>query len=593
MSCCSSSPFDRLPAELIYHLLEYLDISTIFISFRHVCKRFYTIVNSHDRYHVDMRLISKSDFDHLCRLISPANVLSLILSDDFNTPYQIQTFLSRFALQQCCQLHSLTLIKINESNLFTLLVHLSKCTLKSLTIECFAWDTFTHTVRLLLSSIIVKSKLEYLHLNISYRDLDAFACSPLPTTLKCLHLEHCTFQEYCMILRHSINLQKLSLTKCLMSNLDGSMYQPPDDICPVHFRTLSFGACFIRMKELCILLSCTPSVEYLKVIIWTDSCDSVINGNEWEKFIKNKLINLQRFEFFFDDLTQVTTDSLDLQTYVKPFETPFWLKNHRWYVTCDYIKSLAGIRLYSLPICNPMFMYYTNSSKISLSTLPTSEKDHVEITQYVNNISLNLNETLERGGDKASKKSSESALFRRLECLSVNFDGRHPYTSLSSLRTLIDLSSVVRLTIQLLVHNFAQKTSLSDYLSAILREASNIHTLKLTYIHSEESLHSTQSLCTLIPHTVQHLQISISNFKEMKMILEQVPQLFSVTFYSSDISNYCEDIEQWLKMKRSRSLCRHGLRCIQIWLGNCHDHDQSRPRTRRLFGRFHRRSPPS
>ena len=187
-----------------------------------------------------------------------------------------------------------------------------------------------------------------------------------------------------------------------MSNLDGSMYQPTDDICPVHFRTLSFGACFIRMKELCILLSCTPSVEYLKVIVWTDSCDSVINGNEWEKFIKNKLDHLQRFEFFFDDLTQVTTDSLDLQTYVKPFETPFWLEKHRWYVTCDYIKLLAGIRLYSLPICNPMFMYYTNSSKISLSTLPASEKDQVEVTQYVNNISLNLNETFEHGDDNAS-----------------------------------------------------------------------------------------------------------------------------------------------------------------------------------------------
>lgn len=173
----------------------------------------------------------------------------------------------------------------------------------------------------------------------------------------------------------------------------------------------------------------------------------------------------------------------------------------------------------------------------------------------------------------------------------MNFDGRHPYTPLSSLRALIDLSSVLRLTIQLLVHNFAQKTSLSDYLAAILREACNIHTLKLTYIHGEEPLHGTHSLCALIPHTVQHLQISISNFKEMRMILEQVPQLFSVTFYSSDISNYLEEIEQWLKLKRSKSLCRHGLRCVQIWLGNGHDHDASRPRMRRLLGRFHRRSP--
>lgn len=391
----SSPSLKTLPVELIYYLFNYLDIPTILFSFRYVCKEFQTLVNSYDRYKLDLRLISKPDFDRLCHVVLPEKVLSLVLTNSTHTPYQIRTFLSKFSFDQFYRLQSLDLIRIEENNLFSILMQIPLCSLKSLSINCFLWDKFSYTIRVLLSSTIEKSKLERLTLNISYKDLDMSSWPPLPTTLKYLCLERCTFQEYCMILRHTINLEELVLTECLMYNTDGTIYQPSDLICATKLKSLSFGACFMRMKELLILLSFTPTLVHMKLIIWTDLTDSVIDGRRWEYFISKNLLSLKEFEFFFDDLNYVNYDSLvDIQSYIESFQTPFWLKEKQWYVVCDYIKVLSIVRLYSLPICNSLLTYYTNLKKISCSTEIPND-NHIHLNHRVNELNLNLNETIE------------------------------------------------------------------------------------------------------------------------------------------------------------------------------------------------------
>ena len=74
--------YERCVRKKLRSLFEYLDTSTILFSFRYVCKRFQIIVNSYDQYKLDMRLISKSDFDHICHIISPEKILSIILTND-------------------------------------------------------------------------------------------------------------------------------------------------------------------------------------------------------------------------------------------------------------------------------------------------------------------------------------------------------------------------------------------------------------------------------------------------------------------------------------------------------------------------------
>ncbi|CAF4433070.1 unnamed protein product, partial [Rotaria sp. Silwood2] len=118
----------------------------------------------------------------------------------------------------------------------------------------------------------------------------------------------------------------------------------------------------------------------------------------------------------------------------------------------------------------------------------------------------------------------------------------------------------------ILVHNLAQRSSLIDYISSILKKTSNIHSLKIIYNHTGEPFINIEKLSSIIPRSIKHLQISITNLDEMKNILEQLNQLSSVTFYSLNMSYYYEDIMKWIKVKQKNSIYRRGLRCIHIWL---------------------------
>ena len=56
----SSSPiFDELPVEVIYKILDELDISTIFISLYNVCHRFNEILSTYNQYHLNLNYFHK------------------------------------------------------------------------------------------------------------------------------------------------------------------------------------------------------------------------------------------------------------------------------------------------------------------------------------------------------------------------------------------------------------------------------------------------------------------------------------------------------------------------------------------------------
>lgn len=75
----------------------------------------------------------------------------------------------------------------------------------------------------------------------------------------------------------------------------------------------------------------------------------------------------------------------------------------------------------------------------------------------------------------------------------------------------------------------------------------------------------------------------------MKIILDQLNQLLSITFYSPRISNYYDDVRQWIKLKRKNSICREGLRYIQIWLGILIKDDYDKHSMKKVLSRFRHR----
>ena len=106
------SRLDQLPVELWRCILSHLSAHEIFHSFTYLSSYIDGMLKTYTKYRVNFKAISRNDFDLVCQHIRPDQVISLILSDDENTPGLISLFLSRFQIHQFTCLRTLWLIDI-------------------------------------------------------------------------------------------------------------------------------------------------------------------------------------------------------------------------------------------------------------------------------------------------------------------------------------------------------------------------------------------------------------------------------------------------------------------------------------------------
>ena len=61
-----TSSLHRLPIELVYRILDNLDVLDILLSIRNVCAKLNVITDTYYRYKVNFIVIFKLKFDYLC-----------------------------------------------------------------------------------------------------------------------------------------------------------------------------------------------------------------------------------------------------------------------------------------------------------------------------------------------------------------------------------------------------------------------------------------------------------------------------------------------------------------------------------------------
>jgi hypothetical protein len=107
----------------------------------------------------------------------------------------------------------------------------------------------------------------------------------------------------------------------------------------------------LSIQNLESLLSLTPSLVRLKLVATRSELDSVFNSSFWEQLIRNNLLLLREFEFFFAYTidNNIKTPSLDF--IVAPFRASFWLDDKHWFVACNYAIRSSQIRLITTPPC--------------------------------------------------------------------------------------------------------------------------------------------------------------------------------------------------------------------------------------------------
>ena len=153
-----------LPIELINRIFDYLDTRTILLSVGFACTRLQAITNTYERLIVDLRSISKCEFHHICRILRPKNVISLILSDDDETPGQLDLFFSMYDVQQFVRLRSLSVFLNSDTFLDRILNHAIHCSLDSLSIERSRSSSHQSTTLSLLSLAMTQPALRKSHM---------------------------------------------------------------------------------------------------------------------------------------------------------------------------------------------------------------------------------------------------------------------------------------------------------------------------------------------------------------------------------------------------------------------------------------------
>lgn len=383
MTSDTATSLDLLPVELLYRIFDDLDAETILLSIRYVCKRFYGITQHYNRYTLNCQAMDKTKFNSIGNVTAPNNVTGLILSNDDQTPGQIELFLSLSPLEEYDRLETVTLSQIDQVSLVLFLDHLGKIsTLASLTITSDSSLKLTDSTLNSLSCIMGQRTLRHLDLTLS----DA-VIGKLEWPNEC-YIEHLrvfhrlSVVTYATILGCAFRLRTLILKSWFVYGVE----QVTANFSSSSLTSLSAMDCETPMSTIELMLSFTPSLSHLKLMSRnSDLC----NGRQWEHFIQTKLPNLNRFELATQRDLSFTIYHADVLHLLEPFRTPFWLEEKQLFVTALGIPQAGSIDCFTLPDSADKIHLCPSSDKISISTAPRTES-HLFSTDTMRQITMNL-----------------------------------------------------------------------------------------------------------------------------------------------------------------------------------------------------------
>ncbi|CAF1236139.1 unnamed protein product [Adineta steineri] len=547
---------NTLPIEILYHIIDYLDIETIFFSFRSVCKHFYSIVNSYNNYDFNFESISKSNFNIICRMIPFEQVISLTLSNKDKTHGQIPLFLSLFNLTQFNRLRSLKLIQIEDNDLKLFLnsiIHLSS--LISFSIDLQTLNIRKNTSLNLLSSTINDHSFQQLDLNMWPKDMTEFQWS-INSTINYLRIRNSiTIKQFYIILQHCPCLQTMILKDF---NIDDNSEYVPTDIQFFQLKSLTCMNGRIEMSKIEQCLSLIPKLIHLKLIGHGSLFNSTFDGYRWEQIFLDKLPLLKKFEFFISVLTDVHFDTNNIKQIISFFQTPFWLNEKQCFVICDYIIYLHKLILYSIPICHNHFEYYSNLNKVSASNFLMKDKNSL-IMNNIKQLDLDLSQVI--------NNNENSLSFQNVNELIIGINGEWPKDSLTFLSTTINLLNLVKLSLS--VHfSHEYMPSIISGTNKLLKYAVNIHTLALfDYLAPQNCTTNMETVCLILTSNIKHLHIRVKNSDDMKYIIDNVKYLKSVTFeYPQNFMFHHQDCIDYLSVLKEVSSIWECQYALHVWL---------------------------
>lgn len=357
-----------LPNELILVIFGYINDIELLGLFSNLNARFNDLLcHRWKKYRLNFQTMNKKDMDLICRRALPNiidRIVALHLSDDDDTPYQIERFFSyRFSLRQMTHLTRLSLYQLRSSYVLNdILAQLSRLRhLISLKIDQIHFgmeetDQFTR---------IIWSLPNLTHFHIAGANFRHYCCLPeltIYSSFKQLYMldSYFTLEQVAHLLECTFYLVDLSITIFQDSTGHELMFDPFLNNLSPSLTVLNIEFVYLQsLEELKYLFLMVPNLHELKIKIYDSR--QVINGNDWERIICDHLSKLKVFYLhmsFSLDRYQMVTDYVD--RLLNSFRTPFWLRERQLYFRCQWKQDTNehhSVSLYTLPYSFPTFDY--------------------------------------------------------------------------------------------------------------------------------------------------------------------------------------------------------------------------------------------
>ncbi|CAF1337887.1 unnamed protein product [Rotaria sordida] len=272
--------------------------------------------------------------------------------------------------------------------------------------------------------------------------------------------------------------------------------------------------------------------------------------SQWEKFLCQKLRLLEKFKFVIN-ICEYQFEAIE--SILTAFRTPFWLQDKRWLITCQLITdnvSNSGLILYSSEGTWNEFPFNTRESILSYFTFTTKDDNAANMSSkwYVRSDLARMVAAV------CSKK------IRHISQLALDIGGKWWSHAFDYLPLLIDLSQLDEIWL------FVPKNRpfRISTINILFKQACNVRTLGLSY-DDDDLAPLMDGICSVVSFQIDHLKLKTKSIDSMKLVLERVNHLNSVTFVQHpSSSNSFMEMAQWLIEKGRQFTISDNHQSLQI-----------------------------
>ncbi|CAF0737185.1 unnamed protein product [Rotaria sordida] len=473
----------------------------------------------------------KHQFDLMCQLIRPEQVISITIAENNDTPDQSNLFFSKFDILQFINLRSFAIISSDQSIFRQLSLLCQFNNFQSLTLPHISstyWCHFGSQVEIILPRL---------------RQLITNQCplsKPL-NNLKYLTVTHCYCYNLGYLFRQMPNLSSLNITISLdvftqWSEKVSVMNYLRRLILCIDYGRLTMG----RMNQFLSKLPClmhfelqiTDPIDIVGGTQWTqwsrhlnvdvEDVKDIIDGHQW----KYSVSHLQTFDFRFCLSHKSSEQILD------SFRSSFWLEQKQWFVAYDDHQSSPC--LFTVPRFAPKNIIYSSNYR----TLPCTSSD-LYFDQFVDILTLPTLCPLKHRFINVTSLVSQTYN-------TISLDQILPFLQLPRLQSLAFVNAPV------LTKNIFQS-------------------IRSLTINRTVMKYSAEQICIVFPR-LERLYIKIDDPDTMLLLIDRLKHVSIVTFVYCQSSLFKDLTHEWFIQNSTRLMANNNFTChkngdkIHLWM---------------------------